>query len=387
MAEPLKHLLNDGVPPRIAAMIKRVWRGFDTAAFLRQVEPGYDRLELMQRGQRVAEALADHLPDDVPRALGLLVDSMDPPMGLDAQGEPDAGDRPYSAFLYLPHSLFMGRHGLAHFEQAMRAQHALTQRFTAEFSLRPYLMHHREATLARLHDWAQDESAHVRRAASEATRARLPWAPRLPAFQRDPSLALPLLDALKDDPSSYVRRSVANHLGDIAKDHPNLATDTARAWLRDATSQRQALVRHGLRYLVKQGHAGALAALGLGHAVTLVVQAVRLTPQRPEIGGKLRIEAELHNPEPRSQRVLADLEVGYVKAHGQTATKVFKLATLDIDPGQTVALGKTLSLAQMSTRTHYPGRHSVALLLNGRSQPLGHFDLISSAGDKHAIHP
>ena len=139
-------------------------------------------------------------------------------MGLDAQGEPDAGDRPYSAFLYLPHSLFIARHGLAHFEDAMRAHHALTQRFTAEFSLRPYLMHHREPTLARLHAWARDDSAHVRRPASEATRPRLPWAPRLPEFQRNPGLALPLLDALKDDASSYVRRSVANHLGDIAKE-------------------------------------------------------------------------------------------------------------------------------------------------------------------------
>ena len=288
----------------------------------------------------------------------------------------DAGDRPYSAFLYLPHSLFIARHGLAHFEDAMRAHHALTQRFTAEFSLRPYLMHHREPTLARLHAWARDDSAHVRRAASEATRPRLPWAPRLPEFQRNPGLALPLLDALKDDASSYVRRSVANHLGDIAKDHPTHAAHTARAWLRDASPQRQALVRHGLRYLVKQGHADALAALGLGHAVTLVVQAVRITPQQPQIGAKLRIEADLHNPEPHSQRVLADLEVRYVKANGQTAPKVFKLATLDIAPGQTVTLGKTLSLAQMSTRTHHPGRHSVALLLNGQAQPLGHFDLI-----------
>ena len=35
------------------------------------------------------------------------------------------------------------------------------------------------------------------RAASEGTRPRLPWAPRLPAFQKDPTLALPLLDALE----------------------------------------------------------------------------------------------------------------------------------------------------------------------------------------------
>ena len=376
MAEPLKHLLNDGVPPRIAAMLKRAWRGFDTAAFLRQIEPGYEGLELMQRGQRIADALHAHLPTDVPRALAVLTESLDPPMGLDAKGEPDAGDRPYSAFLYLPHSMYIAAHGLPHIEDAMRAQHALTQRFTAEFSLRPYLLHHREATLKHLRAWAQDNNAHVRRAASEGTRPRLPWAPRLPAFQKDPTFALPLLDALKDDPSSYVRRSVANHLGDIAKDHPGVATDTARNWLRGASAEREALVRHGLRFLVKQGHAGALETLGVGHAVQLDVAAARITPAHVPIGGKLRIEAKLHNPTGQAQRVLADLQVHYVKASGEASPKVFKLSTLELAPGETVMLGKTLSLAQMTTRTHYPGRHAVALLLNGRVHPIGAFDLI-----------
>jgi 3-methyladenine DNA glycosylase AlkC len=375
MAEPLKYLLNDTVPPRIAAMVRRAWRKFDTTAFLQQVQPGYESLELMARGQRIAHALQAHLPQDVPRALGVLVDSMDPSMGIDAAGEPDAGDRPYSAFLYLPHSIYIGTHGLPHFEAAMAAQHALTQRFTAEFSIRPYLLHHQGATLAQLRDWAQDDNAHVRRLVSEGTRPRLPWAPRLPAFQSNPQLALPLLDALKDDPSSYVRRSVANHLGDIAKDHTDLAVGTARTWLQGAPVPREALVRHGLRFLIKRGDAAALDALGVGHAVALDVRAARVLPARARIGDKVRIEVELHNPTPQPQRVLADLKVHYVKAHGGAAPKVFKLQTLDIAPGATVAVGKTLSLQQMTTRTHYPGAHQVELVLNGRPQPLGQFQL------------
>jgi len=327
------------------------------------------------QGQRIAQALQTHLPQDVPRALGVLVDSMDPPMGLDAAGEPDAGDRPYSAFLYLPHSMYIGTHGLPHFEAAMAAQHALTQRFTAEFCIRPYLLHRQGDTLARLRDWAQDDNAHVRRLVSEGTRPRLPWAPRMPAFQANPQLALPLLGALKDDPSSYVRRSVANHLGDIAKDHPDLAVGTARTWLQGAPAPREALVRHGLRFLIKRGDAGALDALGVGHAVALDVRAARVVPARARIGDKVRIEAELHNPTPQAQRVLADLKVHYVKAHGGAAPKVFKLQTLDIPPGATVAVGKTLSLQQMTTRTHYPGAHQVELVLNGRPQPLGQFQL------------
>ena len=184
-----------------------------------------------------------------------------------------------------------------------------------------------------------------------------------------------MLDALKDDPSSYVRRSVANHLGDIAKDHPDLAVGTARTWLQDAPAPREALVRHGLRFLIKRGDAAALDALGVGHAVALDVRAARVVPERARIGDKVRIEAELHNPTPQPQRVLADLKVHYVKAHGGAAPKVFKLQTLDIPPGATVAVGKTLSLQQMTTRTHYPGAHQVELVLNGRPQPLGQFEL------------
>jgi 3-methyladenine DNA glycosylase AlkC len=375
MAEPLQYLLNDSVPPRIAAMLRRAWRRFDTAAFLRPIEPGYTSLGLMARGQRISEALRVHLPGDVPRALALLVESMDPPMGLTVAGEPDAGDRPYSAFLYLPHSLYIGAHGLGHIDAAMAAQHALTQRFTAEYCLRPFLQHHRDATLARLRDWLVDDNAHVRRAVSEGTRPRLPWAARLPEFQRDPQWALPLLDALKDDPSSYVRRSVANHLGDIAKDHAEVAVETARTWLHAASPEREALVRHGLRHLVKRGDAQALAVLGVGHAVTLDVVDARVTPLHPHVGDKVRIEAELRNPTHLHQRVLADLKVHYVKANCASAPKVFKLQTLDMAPGARVVLGKTLSLHQMTTRTHYPGVHRVELVLNGRPQPLGEFQL------------
>ena len=147
-----------------------------------------------------------------------------------------------------------------------------------------------------LRDWAQDDNAHVRRLVSEGTRPRLPWAPRLPAFQNNPQLALPLLDALKDDPSSYVRRSVANHLGDIAKDHPDLAVGTACTWLQGAPAPREALVRHGLRFLIKRGDAAALDALGVGHAVALDVRAARVLPARARIGDKVRNSSNRAKP-------------------------------------------------------------------------------------------
>lgn len=375
MAASLKYLLDDAAPARIADMLRVAWSRFDSRSFLADVRPGYDALELMQRGQSIAQAMERHLPKPYPKALEILVASMGPPMGLDAAGEPVSGDRPHSAFLYLPHSMFIAAHGLGHFEASMRAQHALTQRFTAEFCVRPFLQHHKEATLARLMLWTQDESAHVRRLVSEGSRPRLPWAPRLRDFMTDPTPLLPLLERLRDDPSSYVRRSVANHLNDIGKDHPAVLTKTARAWLNGADGQRERLVRHALRFAIKRGDAQALDALGMAHLVRLDLGQVAIRPARPTIGGAVDIVFDLHNNGRKEQTALADLRVSYVKADGAVRPKVFKLKQIELPAGGSERLSKRLSMAQMTTRKHYPGVHSLELLLNGRAQRLGQFEL------------
>ena len=162
----------------------------------------------------------------------------------------------------------------------MQAQHELTQRFTAEFSIRPFIERHPEATLARLAQWTQDPSPHVRRLVSEGTRPRLPWASRLRDFQRDPAPVLALLERLKDDPELYVRRSVANNLNDIGKDHPDLLADVARRWLQNASPERRWIVRHALRSAIKRAEPGALSALGYGAAPTLAIERVRIEPKR-----------------------------------------------------------------------------------------------------------
>lgn len=375
MAATLQHLLNDAAPAYLAQRLRAVWPRFAARAFVAEALAGYAELPLMARGQRLADGLQRHLPPDVPEALALLVAAMEPPQPLDAVGEPASDGRPHSGFLYLPHSLYIARHGPAHADAALDAMHALTQRFTAEFCLRPCLQQQRAATLARLAQWAGDPSAHVRRLVSEGTRPRLPWAPRLPDFQRDPAPVLPLLQRLRDDPSAYVRRSVANHLNDIGKDHPALLVATARDWWAGAGPERQRLLRHALRSAVKRGDTDALAVLGLGHEAALAVHGVRIAPESPRIGGAVDIALTLHNPGPAACTALADLRVGYAKADGRVRPRVFKLQTVTLAPGASHTLVKRLSLVQMSTRTHHPGEHPVELLLNGRAQPLGAFTL------------
>lgn len=368
MAEPLKNQFGADVPAAIAAMVRAVHPTFPARAFLRDAAEGYDALELMPRGRHLARMLRRHLPADFPEALRILLASTAQPSGRD----PGAS---LASFLFMPHSFFVADYGLDHFEPAMQAHYELTQRFTSEFSIRPFLIHHPRETLATLRQWARDPNEHVRRLVSEGTRPRLPWATRLPAFQADPAPVLELLELLKDDPSLYVRRSVANNLNDIGKDHPQLLADTARRWLVDASPERAWIVRHALRWAIKKGDPAALRVLGFGKAARVEVLNPAITPAKVHIGQSVRIGFDLHNPTNRRQEVLVDFQVHFVKSGGSTSAKVFKLKSLELAPGQTLPLRKKLSLVEMTTRKHYPGTHVVEVLVNGKPLPLGTFEL------------
>jgi 3-methyladenine DNA glycosylase AlkC len=367
LASALKDQFGPSAPRAIAHMIRAVHAEFPHDEFLRDALAGFGPLSLTGRGFHIAEALRKHLPADFPGAVEVLLESAAQPHEHRASGG-------MAAFLYMPHLFFVAKHGLDHFEDSMRAQHALTQRFTAEYSIRAFLEKHPEATLARLREWSQDPSQHVRRLVSEGTRPRLPWAPRLRAFQKDPRPVLELLELLKDDAELYVRRSVANNLNDIGKDHPALLTAVAKRWLRGATEERRWIVNHALRSAVKRAEPGALGALGYGSKAEVAVRDKRIAPQRAKIGGSVTVSFTLANRKSRPQRVMVDLVVHFVKARG-TGAKTFKMKALTLAPGARVTVTKKIGLRQLTTRKHYPGVHRVEALLNGQRVALGSFAL------------
>ena len=255
----LKTLLDRDAIDCLAHNLRFADPSFDAAAFRRTALRGLEPLAILQRGQHLAAALRAHLPARFEAAVDVLLGSLTPPHSQTA-------DLGLAVFFYLPHVCFIGTYGLdaTHndgrdpFEVSMRAQYEITRRFSAEFSIRPFLIRWPERTLARLRQWTSDPDPHVRRLCSEGTRPRLPWAPRIPDFVRDPRPVLPILEALKDDPDLYVRRSVANHIGDIAKDHPALAFELCRSWVNDASAERRWLIRHAVRHPAKQGVKAAL---------------------------------------------------------------------------------------------------------------------------------
>jgi 3-methyladenine DNA glycosylase AlkC len=202
--------------------------------------------------------LAGELPRDFPAAAAVVIRALGPPL-------PRTTGNGLAPFFYLPHACFIAAHADDHVAMGLAACREVTLRFTAEYCIRPLLIRHQDACLKQLRIWTRDPNPHVRRLVSEGSRPRLPWAMRLCAFQRDPTVMLPLLERLKDDPELYVRRSVANHLGDIAKDHPTIAFALCQRWTEevdnvndDTAEARRWLVRHAVRLPAKQGVSAAL---------------------------------------------------------------------------------------------------------------------------------
>jgi 3-methyladenine DNA glycosylase AlkC len=288
--------------------------------------------------------------------------------------DPGDPEDPLRGFAAWPMIEMVGFYGLDEPEASLATLRRLTGLFSAEFAIRPFIEQDTPGVLAELSEWTGDADEHVRRLVSEGTRPRLPWGRRLRAFQRDPRPVLTLLEKLKDDPSEYVRRSVANNLNDIAKDNPEPMVATCRRWARGASDERRWIIRHATRTLVKQGDPEALALLGFDPEVA-VEASLTLAPRRLLLGASLRLDAELRSTGRHAQPLVVDYVVHHVKKGGHSTPKVFKLRQLELAAGERVVLSKTHPVRKISTRVYYPGRHRVELLVNGRPHAEAAFDL------------
>lgn len=364
MADAFKLLIDGGRIREAGLHLQRAWPGFDRRGFEKQALAGLDALEFKARAMQVADALEACLPDDFDDAAGIIESALGPPGEGDALGfrTTDAG---LAGWICWSLGEYISRRGLEQPERALRALHALTQRFTAEFAIRPLLLRHPALGFRTLLRWTADPSAHVRRLASEGSRPRLPWSLQLKPLIADPTPALPLLRALQDDASAYVRRSVANHLNDIARDHPALVADWVHEHLPGASPERRALLRHASRSLIKKGHPATLKAWGLGRAFKGEAR-FRVAPKHVRIGEKLQLRVVLESQARHSQSLAIDYLVHYVKSNGSASAKVFKGWTLNLAAGEIRRLEKAHSFRPVTTRTLYPGTHRVQLQANGK---------------------
>jgi 3-methyladenine DNA glycosylase AlkC len=373
VADTLKTFFSPSLVRRLAADVSRVHPGFPARAFVRDACAGLESLELLDRGRHISRALGVHLPPAYPDAIDVLLRSLGPEHASDELV--GAGMAP---FFYFPHLTLIADRGLDHFDLSMRAQYELTKRFSAEASIRPYIANEPERTFAVLRDWAKDPNAHVRRLVSEGTRLRLPWAPRVPWLDANPERILGLLELLKDDPSTMVRRSVANNLNDLGKVRPDLLIRTVSAWLDGASSDRRVLIEHALRSAVKRGDPSALRLLGYGRAPKVSLEHVVFDPRRVPIGTRVVMTFSLQSTSKTPQELLVDVAVHFVKSRGVTTAKVFKVARVVLAPRARLDLRAFFSLAVHTTRVPRPGKHLVDVIVNGRTMRAGSFEVVKS---------
>lgn len=372
MPEPFKTFFNVALIERMGAHLAARDPAFDRAGFVTAASDGLDDLELKARSQHIADALEAHLPQDFAAACTLMVAALHPETEAPVSdaGPNDAGIRGWAV---MPMAEVVARRGAIHLDRSMATLAEMTTRFTAEFAIRPFLAAEPERAMAHMHCFSRHPNAHVRRLASEGSRPRLPWGMRLTAFVADPAPLIPLLERLRDDPSDYVRRSVANSLNDIAKDHPDLVATLAKDWLAEAPPERARLIRHACRSLIKAGHPATLAALG--YATAQVKARVGITTPVVRYSGALDFAVELRSVAPVEQRLVVDYAIHFRKANGTTAPKVFKLRSLNLPPGETVRIARRHAIRPITTRRYYDGAHRLEILVNGTAAAEAPFTL------------
>ncbi|MGZ2484812.1 3-methyladenine DNA glycosylase AlkC [Rhizobium pisi] len=364
MPEPLKNLLHEALVGDMADHIAANAPSFDRDRFVNLATDGLAALELMERSALIRDALFATLPDDFPEAAAILKASL-----------PAVGKAGLSGWMLLPVNQFIAARGPDHFDLGLDLLKALTPHFTAEYGIRPFIHRDQQRALAIISGWVGDPDRHVRRLASEGTRPRLPWAMRLPQLVKDPAPILSILTALMDDPEDYVRRSVANSLNDIAKDHPDLVAAFIGGHIEGASPERRWLLKHASPTLLKKGHARALANFGFGAAASLACE-LRLAKDEVLFGEGLDFEIRVTNAGEATQSLMIDYAIHHVKADGSLSPKVFKCKTISLAPGQSHAIGRRHAMRPITTRRYYPGEHRIAILVNGAESASQSFVLV-----------
>jgi len=328
--------------------IQRVYPDFDTGKLTGLVfDADWETRELKERMRHVTNCLHDTLAKEYPEALEILIEAAPSFGGFDSMVFPD----------------YVECYGLDHWDLSLPALAFFTPLCSSEYAVRPFLDQDGERAMEYLYAWAEDDNHHVRRLASEGCRPRLPWGMALPAFKKDPSPILPLLEKLKDDPSEYVRKSVANNLNEISKDHPELVLDICERWYGH-TASTDWIVKHACRTMLKAGNRRAMRLFGFADPTLLSVNSLRLDRETLPIGEDLHFTFDVSVDTDAACKVRLEYVIEYARSGGKTSRKVFQLREVSLQPGSHT-FSKRHSFADQSTRKHYPGEHQILLIVNG----------------------
>ncbi len=361
MAEALKdQFFQKNFFNRLCEGLTAQYKPFSTITFFDMLhDTAWQNKGLMDRMRHASQCLHQCLPNDYPNAIGILKKVAPDFNGFDAMLFPD----------------FVQQFGVDHYQVSIDALGFFTRYSSSEFAIRPFIIKNPKATMATMLQWSLDDNEHVRRLATEGCRPRLPWAMALPDFKKDPGLILPILENLKSDPSLYVRKSVANNINDITKDNPTIAIELLKSWQKGASKETKWITKHGLRGLIKAGHQDSLKLLGF-KSIQTELQQLSISSQQVIMGDALKFDFKLKNLEQNTQEVMIDYVIYFMKSNGKMAPKTFKLKAISMEANEIVNIEKSHKIVPITTRKYYPGRHQLAIQVNGKILDKSAFELI-----------
>lgn len=360
MAGQLKEMFDRAYFERLAKEVGTAEPKVKRAALVKDLLHGNEGRELNARMRHASITLHKHLPADLRKAVRVLKDV--------AQRMPKG----YTALLYPD---FVGQFGHDDPSFSLEALEHFTSYGSSEFAVREFFRRDPKGTLKVMRTWAESESEHVRRLASEGSRPRLPWSFRLDAVLKDPKLTTPILERLRADDSLYVRKSVANHLNDFSKDHPAYMIEVLRSWDRKHPHTAW-IAKHASRTLIKAGNVDALALFAFDSKVKVRVEDLRISPRRLKLGDMLEFSFIVVSEAARDQQLVIDYAVHYRRAGGGTSRKVFKLKEVELGPRVSMSISKRQRIVDFSTRKHHAGEHLVEVMVNGRTRACVPFMLV-----------
>jgi len=355
LSEPLKNMYDYESLNAVAIAIKEIYPSFQADEFLEMtIDETWDDLQLKARCRKISTNLGVLLPREYQKALEILEQAV----------------HGFSYAYFFPD--FIEVYGLEDWEVSINALERTTQYWSAEFAVRAFLRKDETRMMAQMYAWSKHESEHVRRLASEGCRPQLPWGQVLDSFKKDPTPIIPILEQLKNDSSAYVRKSVANNLNDISKTHPDLVLGIARKWygMSDHTDW---IVKHGCRTLLKKADSEAMALFEFDDTASVKLLEFVLDKTSISIGDSIAFSFSVL----AEKEVKARLEYGidYVKSNGRRSRKRFKISEVTLKENEERSYEKKHSFKDLSTRKHYPGIHSIAIIVNGAERDKLDFSL------------
>lgn len=365
MASPLKDLYSPLFYSRLSDSLTEVLPGFDKQAFTQQIyNAAFDNMELKERMRHTVKTLHSFMPADFKEAVTVIKNLI---TLLRQKGIGEDG----LAHMFLPD--YIEVYGLDDYDTAVDALEFTTQFVSCEFAVRPFLIKYHAPMMKQMLAWSKHENHKVRRLASEGSRPRLPWAMAVPALKKDITLILPILENLQADPSEFVRRSVANNLNDIAKDFPEVVLNIAARWT-GVSKETDAIIKHGSRTLLKQGHTEILAHYGL-HTKGIELNNFKVLTPKISIGNSVEFIFTVANTNTDEQKIRLEYAIFYPMKNGKFSKKVYKISERIFAPKETSTINRKQKFIPITTRVFYAGLHKITLIVNGEEKANGEFEL------------